>query len=355
MFSDNGTAVWIGLNDLATNRNFKWVDGTTVTYTNWAPTEPNNFFGAPEDCVMMYTSGCAKSGWTCKEGMWNDATCDTTSVIAGFICKARKQLMSATPKPENVGCTLLPLFVLFGCFHPSYMYMLYNFINTTLAHLVQEQSILFSSLRLATAITAIFLYLVSRILGWMPKPIALKDLTVIWPRAIFNFWILSPFRYTQAFMSSFMEHKNDVFWIGLSDINVTGTYYWINGWAVSFTFWSASHTGNEQHSCVSMSNKHPRGLWENKNCSERHHYWCQYPRGNHTVPQTSVPTTTVKVSCPSDWVSYGSNCYKVFNPAIPSNRKTWMEARDYCRSIGSNLASIHSQAEDHFFSRTLLL
>ncbi|TVR03877.1 MAG: hypothetical protein EA398_03745 [Deltaproteobacteria bacterium] len=61
---------WIGLFtrnscDRCDNRTWEWVDGRPVTYTNWAPGEPNNFglFNA-EDCVESAPGG------------WNDVRCN---------------------------------------------------------------------------------------------------------------------------------------------------------------------------------------------------------------------------------------------------------------------------------------
>ncbi|CAG0890008.1 unnamed protein product [Cyprideis torosa] len=36
---------WIGLNDLATEGEFVWSDGTPTNYANWKPSEPNNYNG----------------------------------------------------------------------------------------------------------------------------------------------------------------------------------------------------------------------------------------------------------------------------------------------------------------------
>jgi len=55
---------WIGLNDLASEGNFEWVTGETVSYTNWADGEPNNYY--EEDCVnVLYPTG-----------EWNDNGCE---------------------------------------------------------------------------------------------------------------------------------------------------------------------------------------------------------------------------------------------------------------------------------------
>ena len=45
---------WIGLNDILTQMDFMWSDGSPVRYTNWAENEPNNFMDVNEDCVGMF-------------------------------------------------------------------------------------------------------------------------------------------------------------------------------------------------------------------------------------------------------------------------------------------------------------
>lgn len=45
--------VWIGLNDLTVPGLFMWSDEHMVTFTYWAPGEPNNHDGFSEDCVEM--------------------------------------------------------------------------------------------------------------------------------------------------------------------------------------------------------------------------------------------------------------------------------------------------------------
>ncbi|KAJ8306911.1 hypothetical protein KUTeg_014995 [Tegillarca granosa] len=268
-----GIGFWIGLNDLITDMSFQWIDGSKVTYTNWATREPNNFHNRREDCVMMYIHG----------GRWNDGICSSTALVNGYVCKRPKQIMSNTPKPESVGCTLPAVGYGASCY--------YGVAGTTKTWQDAETDC------------------VHRFRGHLAT---VND------------------RFTQAFISSYMLYRDDVFWIGLNDQASRGTYKWVSGWPVSFR--------NEIGTCVAMRNNHPRGLWENHNCTEKHHYWCQYPRPNFSTP----PTTALNPNagqCPSGWTNHLSYCYK-----------SWMEARDYCQSIGANLASIHSQDEDTFIS-----
>ncbi|KAK7077351.1 hypothetical protein SK128_027287, partial [Halocaridina rubra] len=69
----SATSVWIGMkNDVDGNR---WLDGTPVTFFNYADGEPNSG-GYTEPCIEMYTGN----------GEWNDAVCDKR---VPFICEKK--------------------------------------------------------------------------------------------------------------------------------------------------------------------------------------------------------------------------------------------------------------------------
>uniref|UniRef100_A0A8C7XN29 C-type lectin domain-containing protein n=1 Tax=Oryzias sinensis TaxID=183150 RepID=A0A8C7XN29_9TELE len=69
--------LWTGLNDLLVPGMFTWSDDFEVTFTYWAPGEPNNHNGFSEDCVeMLY-----------ETGRWNDKSC---SELNNYICKKPK-------------------------------------------------------------------------------------------------------------------------------------------------------------------------------------------------------------------------------------------------------------------------
>ncbi|PFX30176.1 Aggrecan core protein [Stylophora pistillata] len=56
--------VWIGLNDVTTEGDFHWPDGSHVTYEKWHANEPNNTYKY-QDCVQMLIS----------DGTWDDTSC----------------------------------------------------------------------------------------------------------------------------------------------------------------------------------------------------------------------------------------------------------------------------------------
>ena len=66
---------WIGLHDRNTEGSYEWVDGTPVSYVNWASGEPNNQNG-DEDCGEFFSRVASK---------WNDDVCSKTEF---YVCSS---------------------------------------------------------------------------------------------------------------------------------------------------------------------------------------------------------------------------------------------------------------------------
>ena len=72
-----GQVIWIGYSDAVTEGSYVWYDGAPLSYSNWAPGEPNDA-GGVEDCTQIY-----------PDGSWNDLNCvgyNSLSVIEVNIC-----------------------------------------------------------------------------------------------------------------------------------------------------------------------------------------------------------------------------------------------------------------------------
>ncbi|XP_056423932.1 pulmonary surfactant-associated protein D-like [Hyla sarda] len=63
-----GVSPFLGINDIMTEGTFRYSNGEVISYTNWAPNEPNQ--SGAENCVEMY-----------ETGKWNDRSCGEKRLV----------------------------------------------------------------------------------------------------------------------------------------------------------------------------------------------------------------------------------------------------------------------------------
>ncbi|XP_062340567.1 macrophage mannose receptor 1 [Osmerus eperlanus] len=285
--------VWTGLTDLAFSGMFGWSDEHMVTFTYWAPGEPNNHDGFSEDCVeMLY-----------QTGRWNDVACTELNT---YICKK--------PKAHYPLPSALP--TAYGCPQgwSAYGYACYWMEETSRswsdakAFCEQQHS----------------------------KLLHIGDI------------------YEQSHFTVELSGATGLWWIGLRAKGGPGggvDYIWENGAPLTFTHWDKDQPDNRQGTCVGMTTGPVGGFWDAKECTEEHSFVCEKPRPDITPP-TKHPTPPPAQGCGDGWTAepYFRNCYKLFTNVDFSLKKSWGAAREDCLSRGADLVSIHNQDEENFLS-----
>ncbi|KAK2822605.1 hypothetical protein Q5P01_022670 [Channa striata] len=273
--------LWIGLNDRKTEGLFDWSDHSTVSFTSWQ-------FGKPavstdiQDCVVI----------TGENGNWADRTCEDKH---GFICM---KMSTSNPTGEEVEQDV-------GCKtgwrrHGSYCY----FIGT--------EGKTFDEAKDACKSSDSYLADVSN--------------------GVDN-----------AFLISLVGLRPEkYFWLGLSNQKNSDEFVWTNKDSVGFTHWNAEMPGNQQ-GCVAMKTGIYAGLWDVVPCTNREKYICKHLADGAAL--TPAPPTLQPPSCVNGWTKLVSRnyCFQVFG--YSSSKRTWYEARDYCRAIGGDLLSIHGSSD----------
>ncbi|XP_076004107.1 macrophage mannose receptor 1-like isoform X1 [Genypterus blacodes] len=284
--------LWIGLNDKRTEGLFDWTDHSYVTFTSWTFGEPA-VSANQEDCVLMRG----------ENGNWADRTCEENH---GFICmKQSASQPSGEEAEQNIGCKT-------GWKrHGSYCY----FVGSETKTFDQAKDLCTSS------------------------GSYLADVS----NGVDNAFLVS--------LVGLRPEKN--FWLGLSNQKNIENFVWTNTNTVGFTHWNAEMPGHHQ-GCVALATGIYAGLWDVLPCNNKEKYICKHLAEGAVL--TPPPPTRSPPQCADGWNPVGSRnfCSKAFLKPR-SAKKTWYEARDYCRAIGGDLLSIHSAAELHMRTRNGLV
>ena len=104
MYGGSPRSLWIGLNDAQSEGNFAWVSGESLTYTHWAPGEPNN--NGDEDYVHIFPPFDGQG----RDGFWNDSA--NSAVLANSYGIEAYGLLEV-PEPSSTASLVLGLVGLF--------------------------------------------------------------------------------------------------------------------------------------------------------------------------------------------------------------------------------------------------
>uniref|UniRef100_A0AAQ5Z8G0 Macrophage mannose receptor 1 n=1 Tax=Amphiprion ocellaris TaxID=80972 RepID=A0AAQ5Z8G0_AMPOC len=276
--------LWIGLNDQRNQMLFEWSDHTHVTFTQWLSGEPSHAMNFQEDCVLIRG----------KDGKWADHMCEKTY---GYICKKKASIQP----PEGIQEDVNP-----GCKTGSFRFGSY-------CYNIGAETKTFDDAKQACS-------------GAGGKLVDVAD------------------RYENAFLVSLVGLRPEkYFWTGLSNTEDKNTFKWTTRTRVAFTHFNVGMPDRKQ-GCVAMATGTFAGLWDVVSCSNKEKYICKKPaEGVHV---TTIPPTTAALSCASGWapVAKRNICVKVYKKR-KMLKKTWQEARDFCKAVGGDLMSIHNSQD----------
>ncbi|XP_077993135.1 C-type mannose receptor 2-like [Glandiceps talaboti] len=283
---DVSNPMWIGLNDEMTTGQYRWQDGSEVDYTNWAPNEPTGGF-RNEGCVEMHLFGVG--------GEWNDLDCGNS---VGYVCQTLKSTSNPAPVQPSTPCRAGYTYNWNGCYK-----------------------------------------LLSGSYAWnSAKEMCNKDEADL---------VSIEDMYEQAFIETYMFSLGGPIWIGLNDLEQTGSYSWSDGSPVFYTKWGFNEPSYATgEGCVRMN---VNGGWDDTKCSETGGAVCKYYIG--AKPTTPAPVTGYcNQGNSTSWTEYHNYCYNIDGIA---DTKNWAEAAFECDKIGGYIVTINDQDENNYIEKLI--
>ncbi|KAK4303964.1 hypothetical protein Pmani_024063 [Petrolisthes manimaculis] len=255
-----GEDVWLGVTSWGSQGgNFLWVDGSSLTYTNWAPGEPD---GA--------TTGEACVKATHNTGLWSDVFCEAQ---LSYVCQMDQDPYAPT-EPSLLTCP--PPYDAYI----SYGGACYRVVHTPKTWQHGEDGCVDEGGHLASADS--------------PGEAALL-------------WML-------AHSANLTDH----IWIGLNNRQLSSQFEWSDGRATSYSQWGTGEPDASlvDHSCVTL---HPRdGLWYTQQCDDLRPAICLVT--NDTSRGVGAPPLTGYCDAP-DWVDLDNGyCYMMSSEAVSWGR-----------------------------------
>ncbi|KAL5010617.1 hypothetical protein ScPMuIL_012922 [Solemya velum] len=321
---------WIGLNDEKTEGNFVWLDsGEQPEFFHWNVGEPNNINN--EDCVALV----AERDNT-RNSKWNDFLCEKKFT---FICE--KIATNATAQRTSTTTT--------------------ERSKTTSSRAIITAGGTVARKTTTTTATTTTEYVNARCgQFWEEDPntdycYLHRDEQVTWEDAV-----LSCLRYggnlasisniqEQFFIAGFLRGRSVrslKLWIGANDIGYEGGWMWSDKSPFGFIYWATGEPSADDDNldCAAMFVRET--TWGSFTCNSQAGYICKKFIGVKTTTRIPVPPTHAAglyYGCPSGYMEYKSACFSVVR-----EKKTWLEARAYCRQQKGDLARIADEEDQNF-------
>ncbi|XP_042204150.1 macrophage mannose receptor 1-like [Homarus americanus] len=285
--------VFLGLSDDGHQEQLSWLDGSSLSYTNWHQFNSNPFLKVPVCGVLRQHRQEA------SRGTWSLRDCSSS---LHYICKKPHQ---ATLSFQNSsGCNEGDVVHRESCYH----------VPSLLGSWAQAKDFC---------------------VGNNGDLAVLND------------------RYESAFISSLLREVGESAWVGLAGtINPDRSvvFRWTNLDPVEYTNWGESQPAVTCGTCVAASGDDTSlGLWSVRSCDDSLRFICEYSRNDYDITTPSTPPPTAPVwPCVGDWMLINDRCYKVFLETT-----TWARGEALCLSYSGHLTSVGSRGEEDNIKRVL--
>ncbi|KAF2983566.1 hypothetical protein EK904_005759 [Melospiza melodia maxima] len=277
---DASNDLWIGLNDLLSELNFVWSDGSAVSYTNWAKGSPKLVEPIlydslhPEDGRNRQQFDCVslKRGPADDTGKWNNEECYK---YRGYICQK-----SSDPELLKSPATVLDF-----SFAPS-SGISYSVTRSKMNWEEAHQNCNNNASELAS--------------------------------------ILEP--HSQALIFLLAKEYGEPLWIGLNSNRTNGKYQWTDRWSLVYSKW-ASGEPKQTLACVCLDTD---GTWKTASCEEKFFSVC---KKSDVMAPTEPPQLPGK--CPESrghksWIPFSGHCYYF----EATKKRSWSQAHEECAQLG---------------------
>ncbi|XP_063816089.1 C-type mannose receptor 2 [Pseudophryne corroboree] len=153
-------------------------------------------------------------------------------------------------------------------------------------------------------------------------------------------------------LQQFSRGQEQHWWIGLHTYENDGRFRWSDKSVLNFVNWAHGRPGRitREKKCVYMMAS--REDWGDQKCITALPYICR--RSNISVPVPTLPPlppTTVG-GCPKGWLPFMNKCFGV-RADSKAEVKTWQQARDSCKLLGGEIATIDNYLEQAFITSIL--
>ncbi|XP_056340554.1 macrophage mannose receptor 1-like isoform X3 [Oenanthe melanoleuca] len=296
---DASNDLWIGLNDILSELNFVWSDGSAVSYTNWAKDSPQLVEHVlydslhPEGGRYLQQFDCVslKRGPADDTGKWNNEECYS---YRGYICQK-----DSDPKLFKSPATVLD----FAVDHSNGIS--YSATHSKMNWEEAHQNCNNNGSELAS--------------------------------------ILDP--HSQALLFLLAMEYGEPLWIGLNSNMTHGKYQWIDGWSLVYSKW-ASEEPKQTLACVYLDTD---GTWKTASCEEKLFSVCKKSDEMAPSKPPQLPGKCPESRGHKSWIPFSSHCYYF----EATRKRSWSQAHEECARLGADLVSVGDYSETNFLSETI--